>query len=287
MEVDNKKKVEDKNDLMLKLRELLLDEDREKQHTLKTEVTTLKKEINTREKLEPKIEPIIQDHLDKLKKDFPTLFGPVITETIKYQIKHSQNEVVDALYPIIGKLIRKYITREIELLSERVDNQLEKAFSWQGWVNRIKAWFSGAKETDMVLQGLAEPTIEEIFVIEQNSGLLYGSFSRTKTMDQDMVAGMLTAIKAFVVDAFKRGEQELESIDYESYHILFMNFKTYFLAVAVSGTITASFKDKLDKTVLNFANKLRKQAQGVNENDDDVFSGYLEQYFNNFEDDIK
>ncbi|MCF6361365.1 MAG: hypothetical protein L3J29_11470 [Cyclobacteriaceae bacterium] len=273
------KEVMGKSNLMIKLRELLLEEDRINQEKLTNEVQLLKDEFNTRSKLEHKIDPIIEDHLDKLKTDFPTLFGPVITETIKYQIKHSQDEVVDALYPIIGKLIRKYIAREIEMLSEKVDAQLDIAFSWKGWINRFKAWFSGSKETDIVFQGVAEPVIEEIFVIEQNSGLLYGSYSRNKTMDQDMIAGMLTAIKSFVVEAFKSGEQELESIEYESYHILFKSFKKYFLAVAVSGTITASFKDKLDGTVLNFANKLRKQAQEVNNTDTDVFSGYLEQYF--------
>ncbi len=273
------KEVMGKSNLMIKLRELLLEEDRINQEKLSNEIQTLNNELNTRSKLELKIDPIIEDRLDKLKTDFPTLFGPVITETIKYQIKHSQDEVVDALYPIIGKLIRKYIAREIEMLSEKVDAQLDIAFSWKGWVNRFKAWFSGSRETDILFQGVAEPVVEEIFVIEQNSGLLYGSYSRNKTMDQDMIAGMLTAIKSFVVEAFKNGEQELESIEYESYHILFKSFKKYFLAVAVSGTITASFKDKLDGTILNFANKLRKQAQGVSDTDTDVFSGYLEQYF--------
>ncbi len=281
MKVDIENKEEDKSNLMLKLRGLLLEEDRLKQQELNAEVQTLNKELNTREKLAPKIEPIIQDHLDKLKRDFPTLFGPVITETIKYQIKHSQDEVVDALYPIIGKLIRKYITREIELLSERVDNQLEKAFSWRGWLTRIKAWFGKTKETDLVLQGLAEPSIEEIFVIEQNSGLLYGSFSKTKAIDQDIIAGMLTAIKAFVVDAFKNEEQELESINYESYHILFYNFNKFFLVVVVSGITTASFKDHLEKTVLQFINELRGKSKKTNESSMGDFSDYLETYFKN------
>jgi hypothetical protein len=283
--MDNDQKIEetDQSQPLLRLRSLLLEDDRLRINSLDEDIRSLSKELNTRAKLELRIKPIIQDHLEKLKKDFPTLFGPVITETIKYQIKNSQDEVVDAFYPIIGKLIRKYIAREIEILSERVDEQLEKAFSWRGWIIRIKSWFHGTKETDIVLQGLAEPSIEEIFVIEQNSGLLYGSFSRSETMDQDMIAGMLTAIKTFVADTFKNGEQELESIEYESYHIIFKNFKTYFLAVAVSGIITASFKDKLDKTVMNFANNLRKNAQGENEEKADAFSGYLEQYFAEFE----
>ncbi|MCF6352709.1 MAG: hypothetical protein L3J06_06845 [Cyclobacteriaceae bacterium] len=279
MRINENKEVMEKSNLMIKLRELLLEEDRINQDKLTNEVQLLKDELNTRSKLELKIDPIVEDHLNQLQKNFPTLFGPVITETIKYQIKHSQDEVVDVLYPIIGKLIKKYIVREIELLSEKVDTQLEIAFSWKGWVNRFKAWFSGSKETDIVLRGVADPIIEEVFVIEQNSGLLYGSYSRNKTMDQDMIAGMLTAIKSFVMEAFKNGEQELEGIEYETYHILFKSFKKYFLAVAVSGTVTASFKDKLDTTILNFANNLRKQAQGVNNNDTDVFSGYLEQYF--------
>ncbi len=287
MQEDKKIANSEKSALMMRLRALLLEEDRKRLDGLNRKISALAEDINTKEKLAAKVDPIVQDRLDALKQDFPVLFGPVITDTIKYQIKNSQNEVVDALYPIMGKLIRKYIAREIELISERVDKQLEKAFSWKGWLRRIKGWFTGTRDTDIVLQGLAEPTIEEIFVIEQESGLLYGSYSRTKNMDQDMIAGMLTAIKSFVADAFKNGEQELEAIEYESYHIVFKNFKTYYLAIAISGTLTAAFKDKLETTVLNFANHLRKQAQKVSDKGEDLFTGTLESYFNKFEDGIK
>ena len=42
---------------------------------------------------------------------------------------------------------------------------------------------------------------------------------KTEAMDEDMVAGMLTAIKSFVEDAFKGGNMELERIDYELFTI--------------------------------------------------------------------
>ncbi len=261
------------------LQALLLAEERHKLAILREEVKRLDQELHTKEKLAVRVDPIVEDHLQRLHQNFPKLFGPVITDTIRYQIKNAQNEMVDALYPIIGKLIRKYIAREIEMLSERVDRQLEKAFSWEGWKRRIKAWFTGSKTSDVVMQGLAEPVIEEIFLIEQESGMLYGSYSRTKSIDQDMIAGMLTAIKSFVADAFKKGEQDLESIEYESYHIIFRNFKTYYLAVVVSGVITAAFKDQLEATILNFADKLRKNAMQKEQGGEDVFLTQLEQFF--------
>jgi len=264
---------------MLLLRDILFEKDREQQLGLNERVGKIQETLNTKEKLSAKVNPLIKEELDQLKNDFPTLFGPVITETIKYQIQNSQDEVVDALYPIIGRLIRKYISREIEILSERVDKQFEKAFSWQGWLIRIKTWFGGANESDIVLQGISDATIEEIFVIEQNSGLLFGSYSRTKTIDEDMIAGMLTAIKSFVVDAFKTEDQNLEGIEYESYHILFYNFNKFFLTVVVSGITTASFKDQLEKTVLKFVDKLRKQSNNIEESESNQFSGYLEKFF--------
>ena len=220
-----------------------------------------------------------------MQQNFPTLFGPQITESIKKQIKESQDEVVEALYPIIGRMIKKYITSEIQKLTERVDEQMELAFSWEGWKIRIKAWITGTPQKELMMSKLIEPKIEEIFIIEKDSGLLMGSFSKNQTVDQDMIAGMLTAIKAFVEDAFKGGEQELDSIDYDNFKVVIKSFKSFYIAVVTSGGMSAAFKDRLDTTMLDFADKVLKKARGKEEEvmDQQQISGQLEEYFNDFE----
>lgn len=269
-----------------KLREILLEKDWEERDQLAQKLEDLDDQINSRNRLEEKIQPILADERVNLKNKFPELFGPQITESISKQIRESQDEVVEVLYPIIGRMIKKYITNEMEKLSERIDQQMELAFSWEGWKIRIKAWISGTPQKEMMISKLIEPKIEEIYVIERNSGMLLGSFSKNAALDRDMVAGMLTAIKAFVEDAFTGETQELSNIDYDNFKITIKNFKSFFVAVVTSGGMNAQFRDKLDDTLLDFAQKVLKRAkQGAESDAQNEITEGLAKYFENFDKD--
>lgn len=268
-----------------KLKEILLEQDREDRNELARKLEELDSQLNERDKLEERINPILTDQEGALKRNFSHLFGPQITESISKQIKESQDEVVEVLYPIIGRMIKKYITSEIEKLSEKVDAQMKEAFSWESWKLRIKAWFSGTPQKNMVMSKLIEPKIEEIFVIERDSGILIGSFSKKESLDGDMVAGMLTAIKAFVEDAFNADAQELESIDYENYKVIVKSFKSFYISVVCTGVTNMEFKDKLDTQLLNFAEKvLTKAKEGTEEGSQELVAAGLEEHFNDFDD---
>lgn len=267
-----------------KLREILLEQDWEERDQLAQKLVDLDDQLNSRNRLEEKIQPILDDERTNLRNRFPELFGPQITESINKQIRESQDEVVEVLYPIMGKMIKKYVTNEIEQLSEKIDQQMALAFSWEGWKARIKAWISGTPQKDMVMSKLIEPKIEEIYVVEKNSGMLLGSFSKNHNIDQDMIAGMLTAIKAFVEDAFAGGAQELASIDYDNYKITIKNFKSFFIAVVTSGGMSAQFRDRLDDTLLDFAEKVLKNARNKEEQDgQQKIAEGLANYFDKFD----
>lgn len=269
-----------------KLKEILLEQDREDRDELAQKLEELNSQLNDREKLEERVNPILTDQEGALKKNFSKLFGPQITESISTQIKESQDEVVEVLYPIIGRMIKKYITSEMEKLSEKVDAQMELAFSWEGWKLRIKSWISGTPQKDMVISNLIEPKIEDIYVIERNSGILIGSFSKKESLDGDMVAGMLTAIKAFVEDAFSADAQQLESIDYENYKVIIKNFNSFFISVVCSGGMSLTFKDKLDDQLLSFAEKVLTKAKDGDQAQEaqELVSIGLEEHFNAFDD---
>jgi hypothetical protein len=218
------------------LKELLLEDDRKNFNVLKQEVVEY-------EKFKNEVSPLIDEKIEVLKTRFPEYFGDTITETIKVQIRDSQDEVVEALYPIIGKLIKKFIVAEITKLTESINETINDKFSISQIIKRL---FKGKRtDADDVLQEVFEPVIEEIFVIEKDSGLLKGSFSRGSIADKDMVSGMLTAIKSFAEDAFSKEGQDLEDIKFETFQLSIQNFKTIYIATATSGVIHRDFKEEL------------------------------------------
>lgn len=236
--------VDNKDNRFELLKELLLADDRK-------DFKVLKEEFIEIEKFSKKVSPIVDEKIDDLKENFPKYFGKTITETIKVQIRESQDEVVEALYPIMGKLVKKFIVAEITKLSDSINETINNKFSISQIIKRL---FKGKRtDSEDVLQEVFEPFIEEVFVIEKDSGLLAGSYSRGQIADKDMISGMLTAIKSFVEDAFSKEGQNLEDIKFETFQLSIQNFKSIYIATATSGVINPEFKEELLDHINNLA----------------------------------
>ncbi len=231
------------------LRDILFMDDRAFIKKVRERITLLEKTINERAELSGKVDPIIDEKLQDFVTRIPTELGPTITATLKEQIKTQKEEVVEALYPIMGKMIKKYVAQEIQVLSEKVDNQFGFVKRWKF---RFLAYFGGSREKERMLSELATAKIEQVFLIEKDSGILSASYSNTNTLDEDMVSGMLTAIKSFVEDAFNKHDQNLESIEYELYELHLQSFVSYYMAVVVSGNFGLKSKDKLQDLIFEF-----------------------------------
>ncbi|MEW7289183.1 cell envelope biogenesis protein OmpA [Aquimarina sp. 2304DJ70-9] len=246
--------MEDQDKLKI-LKELLLTEEKEYTDSIAEKVEELSKIVHQKQELSHKVDPIIDDKLDKFVEEIPQTLGPTITEALKEEIKNSQDAVVEALFPIIGKMIKKYIAHEMKLLSENISKQTKKAFSFKNWFRKTRAKAQGITEGDLALTEYSKPRLIQMFVIEKNSGILIADYSplSESTIDKEMVAGMLTAIKSFVEDAFEGGDQNLETIEYELYTIHIQNFYSYYIAAVISGAYNMMFKEVLEDQILDFA----------------------------------
>ncbi|MGH1386545.1 cell envelope biogenesis protein OmpA [Kordia sp.] len=274
-------------DKLALLKDLLLTDDRAYAESIHTKIKALEEIINQQKKLSNKVDPIIDEKLEEFIEEIPATLGPTITEALAEQIKNSKDQVVEALYPIMGKMIKKYISQEISLLSERINQQLEDSFSTKSWKRKFKSWFGGVKEEELLLSELtAISKVEQVLVIEKNSGMLIGQYAKTETIDKDMVSGMLTAIKSFVEDAFNEQSQNLELIEYELYHIHIQSFVSFYVAVAISGEYNLIFKNKLQDIIFNFTDNFLNLFNNLNEIKEEDITNELEFYFSTNEESL-
>lgn len=237
------------------LKELLFTEEHEFADSIAQKIDDLTKIVYQKKELSHKVDPIIDDKLQEFVLEIPKTLGPTITETLREEIKNSQDAVVEALFPIIGKMIKKYIAHEMKLLSENISRKTKKAFSFKNWFQRTKAKAQGVSDGDLAINEYAKPRLIQMFVIEKNSGILLADYSPLSegTIDKEMIAGMLTAIKSFVEDAFRGGDQNLELIEYELYTIHIQNFYSYYVAAVISGAYNMMFKEVLEDQIIDFA----------------------------------
>lgn len=141
---------------------------------------------------------------------------------------NSKEQVVDMLGPNMGKLIRKFIRSEMERLSENITQKRKALFSFDFLrKNKNKS---------------ANGQLAQVFIIHKQSGLVIGEYGNEDTIEPDLIASMLTAIKSFVETAFGDGESDLESLEYGNYTILLFNFEQFYFALITEGILTKETK---------------------------------------------
>lgn len=233
------------------LRKILLKEDRE-------ELLRIKKVLEEKEELGKHVSPIIEDHILSLKQNFPKEFEAVVDKQIETKLRDSQDELVAILFPEIGTMINKYVAYQMSELRESIDARITAAKNKGplGWI-RKKVFGIGASEWILAKSG--EANVEGVYVIEMGSGLLLGSASNVETMDKDLLAGMLTAIQSFAEDAFMKGQQKVDIIEYDKLSIFTQSYPKFYIAVALNGRLTNSDKEQLSNELLSFVNKNLKK----------------------------
>lgn len=231
--------------LMSQLKEILLREDR-------SALDELQRVLNEKQLLAEKVSPIVEDHLDFLRHNFPKEYAQIVNRMVEQKLKSSQTEILDVIYPVMGKMINKYISLQFQEMKDSINARIDALFSKQGVFWWIRNRILGINDAEMLLAGLDMPVLEEIFVIQRDSGLLLGSAALHPSVNRDVVAGMLTAIKSFVEDAFEREHEDLELIQYGTYKLLIENMPSHYFAVAMSGSVSATEGMQLRNQIIDF-----------------------------------
>ena len=144
------------------LKNLLLVEDRDTITQLETKINNLEQIIQKQDALSKYVNPIIDKKIEVFTASIPEKLGPTITETLQRQNVESQESIIEALYPIIGKVIKKYISQEIKILSDKINDQVHRTFSLSNFKLRWTAFFTGVSQNDLALTELTKPIIEQL-----------------------------------------------------------------------------------------------------------------------------
>ena len=176
-----------------------------------TELEKLKKllladELDQLKKLESKVET-----LDFEAKDDATIMKRV-TPAISKGIADNKETMIDALYPIMGGMISKYVTQAIKELMETINKKIENGLSFERYKRKAKAKLTGVSETELLLEESSNATISSLFVIQKESSLLIAEahLEDKEIDDAHMVASMASAIKDFINDWAQNNEMGSE-----------------------------------------------------------------------------
>ncbi len=136
--------------------------------------------------------------------------APTVEETLRRSVERDPGPLADALFPVIGPAIRRSIREALRSFLESVNRTLEHSLSPRSFGWRLEAWRSGASFAEIVLSHTLRYRVEQIFLIDRETGLplFHVSAQDTATQDSALVSSMLTALQDFARDSFGAGAQD-------------------------------------------------------------------------------
>jgi len=172
---------------------------------------------------------------------------------IKEQIQSEREAIVDALYPVIGSTIAKYMSETLSNLVQSINEKLEKSFSFAGMIRRLQGRVQGVSAAELMVRDSISCRARAAFLIHSPSGLVIAqAYSHDAPgLDSELMSGMLTAIRNFFRDSMSDGrtQPELDQIDYGTSKILLEAAGYCYLAVLVEGTPNEPLRSSIRSTV--------------------------------------
>jgi len=126
-----------------------------------------------------------------------------VAQALGAAVQTHRQSLVDALFPILGPMIRKSIAEALRSLVANLNGAIESSFTVRGLKWRFEAWRGGVPYAEVVLKHRLAYGIDHVFLIERASGLVlhHASAPGLPPLDADAIAGMLTALGDFVGDS--------------------------------------------------------------------------------------
>ncbi len=175
--------------------------------------------------------------------------GPIMGSAIREQIRTSRKSMVEALFPIIIETVQRALAAFARELQQNIDARLKSTFRTDGWRRRIGARLRGVSASELAMRDALPFQIQEIFLIQRESGLLMAHvpIGDDGTADSDLVSGMLTAIRDFAQDSFGNEDdgQELDEFQYGDERVIIRSGRFAYLAVMIKGIEPSGFRTSL------------------------------------------
>ena len=188
--------------------------------------------------------------------------APLVVKTIKTELRNSQDEMVEALYPITGRLVKAYIASAMKDLTAQINRRLS------GGTNplmlRLRSLMTGHSVADLALAETQQLEVVELFLIRRGSGELLqhwpeGPQGAGVPSNMDIhLSGVLTAINDFAAQALNDNGGNLRAFALDDFQMYLRASSTCLLAAKCRGSAPAGVEAILDDEFLRLIERNQK-----------------------------
>jgi outer membrane protein OmpA-like peptidoglycan-associated protein len=181
-------------------------------------------------------------------RELSAALAPLVVAAIRSEIVNSRDMMVDALYPITGRLVAASVANAFRDLAESLQKRIDSLLSSRIWTLRLRALLTRRPLSEVLLEAARRPQVVRLLALERGSGVLLACWRADGQQDEsaELVGGLISAISAFAVQAFSREHGELRQLDLGSSRILLRASARTLVAAEFSGVPESADERRMD-----------------------------------------
>lgn len=230
---------------LAELRKIIVGEQAEQLDSLKQRLDT----IAIRSKDVASVLPeAIQIADQERNQDLTVSLEPVISNAVKTTIRKDPQGFADIFYPVLAPAIRLMIANSVRSFVESMNQSIESTTSVKGLKWRLESMRTGVPYSEIALRRALQYRVEQVFVIQSDTGLLIEHIvnENVQGLDSDAVSGMLTAIQSFVLDSFDaKSDEHLTNMHVGDLHVWLVHGPKALLACVIRGDAPNELRGQL------------------------------------------
>ena len=241
------------------LKTLLFQPEANRLESLESDLASLQHYVGSADRLETATADILVAALERAEVNRPrelaNAIAPTVVSAIRSEIKNSREMMVEALYPIVGRLVSAAVANSFRETIGFIEQRINALTSAELWMGRIKSLLTGRPISEFVLTD-NPPRLKRLLLIERGNGRLVADWKRDEIPDEraDLLSAMVAAILEFSVQALA-GEGNLQRLDFGGREIALRASPRFILAAeclgplrpADNGRINALFFDAIER----------------------------------------
>ncbi len=173
-----------------------------------------------------------------------------VDRCIERSVKRNPTVLAEALFPVMGPAIRRYIADALKGLVQSINQTLDHSLSARGLGWRFEAMRTGVPFGEVILRNTLAFRVEQVFLIKPETGLLIEHVADETVVerDSDAVSAMLTAIQDFVKDAFA-ADEPIDSVDMGDHTVWLQHGPHAYLACVIRGMPPRALRERFDEVL--------------------------------------
>ncbi|WP_454619674.1 OmpA family protein [Bradyrhizobium cenepequi] len=248
------------------LKTLLFQPEASRLQALETNVARLEQYVGTADRLEVATADVLVTALERAEvrrpRELANAVAPLVISAIRSEIRNSRDLMVDALYPITGRLVSAAVANAFKELVAFLEQRISALTSTELWVGRIKSLVTGRPISEFVLADSNPPRVKRLLLLERGNGRLIAAWKRDETLDErtDLLSAMVAAILEFSLQALA-GEGNLQTLDFGGREIVLRASPQFILAAECIGPLRPADNAKINSL---FFDTIERTDSGAN-----------------------